>query len=199
MAVFGLGRKDKDGADAEAPRGLQFDPLQAARLLPWLVALLLVLGVWCLVAGGLRLRDESRQHSLEFARDDAVDTLRQVDGGTVTLTWHDAPPQGKDRSRLRLRGLPTWTQAPYRHRPSATERNRSTASQAGEGRPAAPFRARSFPTRPARARGSHTIHRQEDDRRRPRSYPPAFAVISRKRLRPCLVSFTPMISQLSPS
>ncbi|MFN7184246.1 MAG: phosphomannomutase/phosphoglucomutase [Thermomonas haemolytica] len=78
MAVFGLGRKDKDGADDDAPRGLQFDPLQAARLLPWLVALLLVLGVWCLVAGGLRLRDESRQHALEFARDDAVVSVRRV-------------------------------------------------------------------------------------------------------------------------
>lgn len=78
MAVFGLGRKDKDDADADAPRGLQFDPLQAARLLPWLVALLLVLGTWCLAAGGLRLRDETRQHALEIARDDAVASVRRV-------------------------------------------------------------------------------------------------------------------------
>ena len=67
MAVFGLGGK-KDEADADGRGKLQFDPLQTARALPWLIALLVALGLWCLVAGGLRQRDDSREHALEFAR-----------------------------------------------------------------------------------------------------------------------------------
>lgn len=79
MAVFGIGRKqDNDAQDDAAKLSLRLDPLQALRLLPWLVALLVVLGVWCLVAGGLRLRDETRQHGLEYARDDAVASVRRV-------------------------------------------------------------------------------------------------------------------------
>ena len=78
MALFGLGGK-KDAADAEADGGrLSYDPLQAARALPWLVVLLGVLGLWCLVAGGLRQRDDSRQHALEFARDDVVVAVRRT-------------------------------------------------------------------------------------------------------------------------
>ena len=40
------------------------------RMLPWLIALLVVLGVWSLVAGGMRQLGESRQHALESSRDD---------------------------------------------------------------------------------------------------------------------------------
>ncbi len=78
MALFGLGGK-KDAAGAEADGGgLSYDPLQAARALPWLVALLGMLGLWCLVAGGLRQRDDSRQSALEFARDDVVIAVRRT-------------------------------------------------------------------------------------------------------------------------
>jgi phosphomannomutase/phosphoglucomutase len=75
MALFGLGKKDDDGADASRP---QLDPMQALRALPWLVVLLAGLGLWCLVAGGLRQRDDSRQHALEFARDDVVVAVRRT-------------------------------------------------------------------------------------------------------------------------
>ena len=77
MAVFGLGGK-KDEADADGQGKLQFDPLQTARALPWLIALLVALGLWCLVAGGLRQRDDSREHALEFARDDVVVAVRRT-------------------------------------------------------------------------------------------------------------------------
>ena len=77
MAVFGLGG-NKDEADADGQGKLQFDPLQTVRALPWLVGLLLVLGLWCLVAGALRQRDDSRQHALEFARDDVVVAVRRT-------------------------------------------------------------------------------------------------------------------------
>ncbi len=79
MALFGLGGK-KGAADASADGGgkLAYDPLQAARALPWLVGLLGLLGLWCLVAGGLRQRDESRQNALEFARDDVVVAVRRT-------------------------------------------------------------------------------------------------------------------------
>ncbi|WP_330947905.1 phosphomannomutase/phosphoglucomutase [Thermomonas sp. LB-4] len=79
MALFGLGGK-KGAADAGADGGnkLAYDPLQAARALPWLVALLGALGLWCLIAGGLRLRDDSRQQVLEFARDDVVVAVRRT-------------------------------------------------------------------------------------------------------------------------
>ena len=77
MALFGLGGK-KGAAGAEADGKLAYDPLQAARALPWLIALLGVLGLWCLVAGGLRQRDDSRQSALEFARDDVVVGVRRT-------------------------------------------------------------------------------------------------------------------------
>ncbi|MBZ0087766.1 MAG: phosphomannomutase/phosphoglucomutase [Thermomonas sp.] len=78
MAVFGLGGKGEKGehAGSEKPK-LEFDPLQAARALPWLVALLGALALWCLIAGGLRLRDDSRLNSLESARDDAALAIRR--------------------------------------------------------------------------------------------------------------------------
>lgn len=78
MAVFGLGGKGEKGEHAgdKTPK-LEFDPLQAARALPWLVALLGALALWCLIAGGLRLRDDSRLHSLESARDDAALAIRR--------------------------------------------------------------------------------------------------------------------------
>jgi phosphomannomutase/phosphoglucomutase len=76
MALFGLGKKDDDGADAQGRP--QLDPMQALRALPWLVLLLAALGLWCLVAGGLRQRDDSRQHALEFARDDVVVAVRRT-------------------------------------------------------------------------------------------------------------------------
>ncbi len=79
MAVFGLGKKkQEDGADADVQGKLQVDPLQAARALPWLIALLVGLGLWCLIAGGLRQRDDSRQHALEFTRDDVVVAVRRT-------------------------------------------------------------------------------------------------------------------------
>lgn len=75
MALFGLGGK-KGAVDLDGK--LPYDPLQAARALPWLVALLALLGLWCMIAGGLRQRDESRQHALEFARDDVVVAVRRT-------------------------------------------------------------------------------------------------------------------------
>lgn len=77
MALFGLGGKKEDGDDG-SHGSLKLDPLQTARALPWLVLLLLALGLWCLIAGGLRQRDDSRQHALEFARDDVVVMVRRT-------------------------------------------------------------------------------------------------------------------------
>ncbi|WP_374249505.1 phosphomannomutase/phosphoglucomutase [Thermomonas sp.] len=76
MAVFGLGG-NKEHDDGGEGKGVQFDPLQTARLLPWLVLLLVALGLWCLVTGALGMRDDNRQHNLEFARDDAVVVVRR--------------------------------------------------------------------------------------------------------------------------
>ncbi|MFT4179051.1 MAG: phosphomannomutase/phosphoglucomutase [Thermomonas sp.] len=78
MALFGLGGKKDEGDGDEVRRKLQIDPAQAARSLPLLVALLLALGVWCLFAGGLRLRDDARHQNLEMARDDAVSAVRRT-------------------------------------------------------------------------------------------------------------------------
>ncbi len=79
MAVFGLGGKgDKEEhASGDRPR-LEFDPLQAARALPWLVGLIVLLALWCLVAGGMRLRDDSRVHSLQSSRDDVALAMRRT-------------------------------------------------------------------------------------------------------------------------
>ena len=83
MAVFGLGgNKDKNKGDAGSDeKALQFDPLMVVRMLPWLIALLVVLGVWSLVAGGMRQLGESRQHALESSRDDVnMAVQRTLDG-----------------------------------------------------------------------------------------------------------------------
>lgn len=100
MAVFGLGDKgEKSGkgehAGGETPK-LEFDPLQAARALPWLVLLLGGLALWCLIAGGLRLRDDSRLHSLESARDDAALAIRRkLDEQRRSLDARLAAPEFK--------------------------------------------------------------------------------------------------------
>ena len=57
-------------------RKLHLDPTQAAKGLPILVVLLALLGVWLLVTGGLRLRDEARTSSLQGARDIAIAETR---------------------------------------------------------------------------------------------------------------------------
>ena len=75
MAVFG---KRKTGADADVhEEKKRLDPAQAARLLPLLAGLLGVFGLWALVTGGLRMRDDARAVSLEHARDDAVAAVRR--------------------------------------------------------------------------------------------------------------------------
>ena len=75
MAVFG---KRNKGADADVrDEKKQLDPEQAARLLPLLAGLLAVFGLWALVTGGLRMRDDARVVSLEHARDDAVVAVRR--------------------------------------------------------------------------------------------------------------------------
>lgn len=97
MAVFGLGGK---GGKAEHAGGnrpkLEFDPLQVVRSLPWLIGLLAVLAVWCLAAGGMRLRDDSRLHALESSRDDVAMALRRkLDDQRRTLAKHLASAEFK--------------------------------------------------------------------------------------------------------
>jgi phosphomannomutase/phosphoglucomutase len=75
MAVFGIGGKDRDDGDGDK-RGLRLDPAQAAKGLPILAALLVLLGAWLLVSGGLRMRDEARMSSLLGARDIAISQTR---------------------------------------------------------------------------------------------------------------------------
>ena len=76
MGVFGIGGRGKD--DGEEKGKLKLDPAQAARALPLLVALLALLGIWCLVSGALRIRDDARQSGLQVARDDAVMAARRT-------------------------------------------------------------------------------------------------------------------------
>ena len=82
MAVFGLGSskdKDKDKGDTGGDeKTLQFDPLMVVRVLPWLIALLLLLGIWNLVSGSLHQLGESRQHALESSRDDVNIAVQRV-------------------------------------------------------------------------------------------------------------------------
>ncbi|MDE2408184.1 MAG: phosphomannomutase/phosphoglucomutase [Xanthomonadaceae bacterium] len=47
-------------------------------LLPWVIAALLALSLWSLVAGSLHVRGESRQHALETARDDALMAVQRA-------------------------------------------------------------------------------------------------------------------------
>ena len=76
MGVFGIGGRDKDGGEEKSK--LALDPARAAKLLPLLVALLVVLGLWCLVSGALRIRDDARHAGLQGARDDAVMAVRRT-------------------------------------------------------------------------------------------------------------------------
>ena len=94
MALFGIGGKDKDGAGDK--RGLQLDPAQAATGLPILAALLVLLGLWLLVAGGLRMRDEARTSSLQAARDTAIVETRgslRVEQAKLVAKLASAPVQ----------------------------------------------------------------------------------------------------------
>ena len=75
MAVFGIGGKNKDDGGGDK-RALQLDPAQAAKGLPILAALLALLGLWLLLTGGLRMRDEARAASLQGARDIAIAETR---------------------------------------------------------------------------------------------------------------------------
>ena len=70
MALFGIGGKGRD--EGGAKRALQLDPAQAAKGLPILVALLVLLGLWLLIAGGLRMLDEARVTSLQGVRDASI-------------------------------------------------------------------------------------------------------------------------------
>ena len=75
MGVFGIGGRGKD--DGEKGK-LAIDPASAAKALPLLVALLAVLGIWCLASGALRIRDDARHSGLQVARDDAVMAARRT-------------------------------------------------------------------------------------------------------------------------
>jgi len=75
MGVFGIGGRGKD--DGEKGK-LAIDPARAAKLLPLLVALLGLLGIWCLASGALRIRDDARHAGLQVARDDAVMSVRRT-------------------------------------------------------------------------------------------------------------------------
>ncbi|MEO5963443.1 MAG: phosphomannomutase/phosphoglucomutase [Thermomonas sp.] len=61
-------RNDKDPDKGK----LKLDPAQAARALPVVTVLLLVLGLWFVIAGGRQLQADMRLASLQHARDDAV-------------------------------------------------------------------------------------------------------------------------------
>ena len=76
MGVFGIGGRGKDGSEEKSR--LALDPARAAKLLPLLVALLAVLGIWCLVSGALRIRDDARHAGLQGARDDAAMAARRT-------------------------------------------------------------------------------------------------------------------------
>jgi deoxyuridine 5'-triphosphate nucleotidohydrolase len=76
MGVFGIGGRGKD--DGEEKGKLKLDPAQAAKALPLLVALLALLGIWCLASGALRIRDDARHAGLQVARDDAVMAARRT-------------------------------------------------------------------------------------------------------------------------
>ncbi|GAB1406391.1 phosphomannomutase/phosphoglucomutase [Thermomonas brevis] len=75
MALFGKRNEDLDDAE-ESARKPRLDPEQAARL----VAILAALGLWALVAGGLRMRDDTRHVTLEHVRDDAAAAVRRALG-----------------------------------------------------------------------------------------------------------------------
>src|SRR6187431_3793055 len=75
MGVFGIGGRSKDGDEKGK---LALDPARAAKFLPLLVALLAALGIWCLVSGALRIRDDARHAGLQVARDDAVMAARRA-------------------------------------------------------------------------------------------------------------------------
>jgi len=75
MGVFGIGGRGKDDGEK---RKLAIDPMRAAKLLPLLVGLLALLGIWCLASGALRIRDDARHTGLQVARDDAVMAARRT-------------------------------------------------------------------------------------------------------------------------
>ena len=77
MGVFGIGGRGKGKDDGEKGK-LAVDPAQAVKLLPLLVALLGLLGIWCLASGALRIRDDARHAGLQVARDDAVMSARRT-------------------------------------------------------------------------------------------------------------------------
>jgi phosphomannomutase/phosphoglucomutase len=77
MGVFGIGGRGKD-KDGDETGKLKWDPVRAAKMLPLLVALLAALGIWCLVSGALRIRDDARHTGLQVARDDAVMAARRT-------------------------------------------------------------------------------------------------------------------------
>ena len=77
MGVFGIGGRGKD-KDGDETGKLKWDPARAAKMLPLLVGLLGLLGIWCLVSGALRIRDDARHAGLQVARDDAVMAARRT-------------------------------------------------------------------------------------------------------------------------
>ena len=78
MALFGIGGRDRDRDEDTGGGSPKIDPAQAARLLPVLVVLLALLGLWCLASGALRIRDDARHDQLLVARDDAALAVRRV-------------------------------------------------------------------------------------------------------------------------
>ena len=70
--MAGRGKRVGDVAAVESDANRKMDPAQAARLLPMLAALLVAFGLWGVVAGGLRMRDDARESALELARENAV-------------------------------------------------------------------------------------------------------------------------------
>ena len=58
--------------DDDNERTLRIDPDQWRRILPWLVAAVLLLAAWLLVGGAMQMRDASRASSLQNERDHAI-------------------------------------------------------------------------------------------------------------------------------
>ena len=78
--MAGLGKRTTRAAAGDRDDRRKMDPEQAARLLPLLVALLAGFGLWCVVTGALRMRDDARQSALELARENAVAAVTRALG-----------------------------------------------------------------------------------------------------------------------
>ena len=64
----------------ESKRGMRMSPDQGRRVLPWLVAALVLLAAWLLVGGARPMQDQSRAVALEQARDNASGATQRAIG-----------------------------------------------------------------------------------------------------------------------